>query len=43
MEIEAKARERFCKNLGIPIKLYHEPYFSDRLKLFDPFYNTLSK
>lgn len=43
MEIEVKVRERFCKNLDIPIKLYHEPYFSDRLKLFDPFYNTLSK
>lgn len=43
MEITTKLRQRFCKDCGIPINIFHEPYFSDRLKLFNPFYNTLEK
>jgi hypothetical protein len=43
MDISARARERFCKDCNIPIRLFEEPYFSDRLKLYDKFYSTLEK
>lgn len=43
MEITAKAKERFCKDCNIPLRLFQEPYFTDRLKLYDRFYRTLSK
>ncbi len=43
MEISTRAKERFCKDCNIPIRLFKEPYFSDRLKLYDKFYGTLEK
>lgn len=43
MEISSKAKERFCKDCNIPIKLFQEPYFSERIRLFDTFYGTISK
>lgn len=43
MEVSMKAKERFCKDCNIPIKLFQEPYFTDRLKLYNTFYNTLEK
>lgn len=43
MKITSKLRERFCKDCNIPINLFHEPYFSERLELYDIFYNTISK
>lgn len=43
MEISVKAKERFCKDCNIPLRLFQEPYFTDRLKLYDRFYGTLSK
>lgn len=43
MEITTKLRQRFCKDCGIPINIFHEPYFSDRLDLFDKFYNSIEK
>lgn len=43
MKISAKAKERFCKDCNIPLKLFQEPYFIDRLKLYDRFYGTFSK
>lgn len=43
MEISAKSKERFCRDCNIPLRLFQEPYFSDRLKLYDRFYDTLSK
>ena len=43
MEVSARAKERFCKDCNIPIRLFQEPYFTDRLKLFDKFYRTLEK
>ena len=43
MEVSARAKERFCKDCNIPIRLFQEPYFTDRLKLFDKFYGTLEK
>lgn len=43
MEVSNKAKERFCKDCNIPIKIYREPYFEDRLELYDRFYGTLDK
>ena len=44
MEITPKLRERFCKDCNIPINLFHEPYFSERLELYDMlFCDTLNK
>lgn len=43
MVISNKIKERFCKDCNIPLRLFHEPYFTDRLKLYDKYYNTLSK
>lgn len=43
MEVSLKAKERFCKDCNIPIRLFQEPYFTDRLKLYDRFYGTLEK
>ena len=43
MEISARAKERFCKDCNIPIRLFREPYFMERLKLYDRFYGTLEK
>lgn len=38
-----KLRQRFCKDCDIPINIFDEPYFSDRLGLFDFLYNSVSK
>lgn len=38
-----KLRQRFCKDCDIPVNIFDEPYFSDRLKLFDFLYNSISK
>ena len=43
MDVSVRAKERFCKDCNIPIRLFQEPYFTDRLKLFDKFYRTLEK
>lgn len=43
MEISIRAKERFCKDCNIPLKLVQEPYFTDRLRLYDKFYDTLEK
>ena len=43
MTISTKLKERFCKDCNIPIHIFQEPYFLDRLKLFDKFYRTLEK
>lgn len=43
MEVSVRAKERFCKDCNIPIRLLQEPYFTDRLQLFDKFYGTLEK
>lgn len=42
-KISEKAKERFCKDCNIPIRLFQEPYFIDRLMLLDEFYGTLEK
>ena len=38
-----KLRQRFCKDCDIPINIFDEPYFSDRLGLFDFLYDSVSK
>lgn len=43
MEISTRAKERFCKDCNIPIRIFQEPYFTDRLALYDKFYGTLEK
>ena len=41
--ISAKAKERFCKDCNIPIKIFNEPYFTDRLILYDKHFDALRK
>jgi hypothetical protein len=41
--ITEKTRERFCKDVGISLKLFKEPYFTKRLKLYNSYFNTLEK
>ena len=43
MEVSTRAKERFCKDCNIPIRIFQEPYFTDRLTLYDKFYRTLEK
>ena len=43
MDISTRVKERFCKDCNIPIRIFQEPYFTDRLKLYDNFYGTLEK
>lgn len=43
MVITTKLKERFCKDCNIPIHIFQEPYFTDRLKLYDYMYGTLEK
>lgn len=38
-----KLRYRFCEDVGAPIQVLQEPYFSDRLSLFDKDYGTVGK
>ena len=35
MEITKNLKERFCKDCNIPIKIFDEPYFTERLELYD--------
>lgn len=43
MDITNELKYRFCKNCGIPINLYIEPYFTDRIKLLEKQYGSASK
>lgn len=43
MEVSTRAKERFCKDCNIPIRIFQKPYFADRLTLYDKFYGTLEK
>lgn len=43
MEISTRSKERFCKDCNIPIRIFQEPYFTDRLTLYDKFYGTIEK
>ena len=41
--ISPKLKERFCKDCNIPIKIFEEPYFLERLKLYHKQFDTLNK
>lgn len=43
MEITKKLKERFCKDCNVPIKIFDEPYFAERLELYDEHFGTLKK
>ena len=43
MNISERLKERFCKDLNLPIRIYKEPYFEERLQLFDELYNCIEK
>lgn len=42
-QITTKLKKAFCKTFDLPIKVYQEPYFTDRLELFQPFFETIDK
>lgn len=42
-EMSEKLKQRFCKDCNIPINLFVEPYFENRLELYDNQFNTLEK
>lgn len=43
VNISNKLKQRFCKDTGIPITIYDEPYFTSRLELYDAYYDSISK
>ena len=43
LTISNKLKERFCKDCRIPIKVFDEPYFTQRLEILDDFFDTKSK
>lgn len=43
MEVSTRAKERFCKDCNIPIRIFQESYFTDRLTLYDKFYGIREK
>lgn len=43
MIITNKLRERFCTDYKIPINIFIEPYFSNRLELLNRIYGTIEK
>ena len=36
-------KKKFCKDCGIPISVYDNPYFYQRLQILDPIYNGIKK
>jgi len=43
VEISTKLKSRFCKDCNVAILLFQEPYFTERLKLYDSFFNTVNR
>ena len=43
MKMSDKLKERFVRDYRIPIKLFSEPYFTDRILLYDKYFGTLKK
>lgn len=43
MIVTNSLKKRFCKDYCIPIKIYEEPYFTNRLKLLEPYYGSYTK
>ena len=43
MKATPALRERFCKDLQLPIKIFTDPYFTERLSLYDKHFGCLEK
>lgn len=43
MEVSTGAKARFCKDCNLTIRIFQEPYFTERLKLYDKFFHTMEK
>lgn len=43
LKMSNQLKKRFCKDCNIPLNVLIEPYFSDRLKLYDNQFDTLNK
>ena len=43
MCLSQKLRKHFCKNYNIPIKIFEDPYFTDRCILFNDYYGVQEK
>lgn len=43
MIVTNSLKKRFCKDYCIPIKIYDEPYFTNRLQLLEPYYGSYTK
>lgn len=43
MVITEKLRQRFAKDIGVPIKIFVEPYFSNMLDLYEEHYSARTK
>lgn len=43
MVITEKLRQRFAKDIGVPIKIFIEPYFSNMLDLYEEHYSARTK
>lgn len=41
--ITPRLKERFCKDNNLNIKIFKEPYFTERLNLYDKKFNTIEK
>lgn len=41
--MEEKLKERFCRDLNLPIKILKEPFFEDRLKLYSYYFKNCDK
>lgn len=41
MKISSTLKERFCRDLQLPIKIFQEPYFTERLELYDKHFGCL--
>lgn len=43
MQITERVKERFKRDCNLPLRLFREPYFMSRLRLYDPFFGTIDK
>lgn len=43
MVITEKLRQRFAKDIGVPVKIFCEPYFSNMLELYEEHYGAKTK
>lgn len=41
--ITPSLKQRFCKDMNLPIRIFEEPYFSSRMELYDEHYDCVRK